>query len=173
MANITLPKKDGRGISQGWLQSDKKAHQAMWQFGLKNPTALSLLHFFTSRMDRGTNGVIMSSLAIAEVTGVAQRTVKAATKALAEANFIQVLKSGKSNVYIINNQVAWQGKRGSRYAAFGAEIMLTEGEQTTPVDQLIEEAKTLIQVPSMLPGERLLVGNEEIDPPDQQEMELP
>ena len=51
--------------------------------------------------------------------------------------------------------------------------MLTEGEQTTPVDQLIEEAKTLIQVPSMLPGERLLVGNEEIDPPDQQEMELP
>ena len=40
-------------------------------------------------MDRGTNGVIMSSLAIAEITGVAQRTVKSATKALAEANFIK------------------------------------------------------------------------------------
>jgi hypothetical protein len=145
----------------------------MWQFGLKNPTALSLLHFFMSRMDRGTNGILMSSLAVSEVTGVAQRTVKASTKALAEARFIQVLKSGKSNVYVINNQVAWQGNRGSRYAAFGSEIILTEKEQITPVDQLIEDAKALINVPITEFGERYLVGNEPIDPPDQQEMELP
>jgi len=173
MANITLPKQDGRGVSQGWLQSDKKAHQAMWKFGIKNPSALSLLHFFMSRMDRGTNGVVMSALAIAEVTGLAQRTVQSSIKALSEAKFIQVLKSGKSNVYVINNQVAWQGNRGSRYAAFGAEIVISEAEQTEEVDKLITEAKELYNIPSLFPGERILVGNEPIDPPDQQEMELP
>lgn len=173
MANITLPKKDGRGVSQGWLQSDKKAHQAMWQFGIKNPSALSLLHYFLSQMDRGTNGVVMSALAIASVTGISQRTVQGAIKALSEAKFIQVLKSGKSNVYVINNQIAWQGKRGARYASFGADLIISESEQTVPVDQLINEAKELVNVPIMDFGERLLVSNDPIDPPDQQEMELP
>ena len=45
MPNVTLPEKDGRGQQQGWLQVDKKVHQKMWQFGLKNPTGLAVLHF--------------------------------------------------------------------------------------------------------------------------------
>lgn len=173
MANITLPKKDGRGNSQGWLQADKKAHQAMWQLGLKHPMALAVLHFLTSRMDRGTNGVVMSAQALAQTMGIAQRTVQNSIKILDDARFIQILKSGKSNVYVINHQVAWQGSRGMRHASFGAEILLTEVEQLTPVDTLIQEAKALHSVPILDFGERVFVGNDQIDPPDQQEMNLP
>ena len=173
MPNVSLPDADGRGQQQGWLQVDKKVHQKMWQFGLKNPTALSVLHFLTSRLHRGTNGVVMSYAAMAAAMGIADRTAKTAVAALADARFIQILKSGKSNVYIINSQVAWQGARGARFAAFNAEIVLAEAEQMEPVDKLIEDARELMTVPQLLPGERALVGNEEGVPPDQQELHLP
>ena len=94
------------------MQVEKKVHQKMWKFGLKNPTALSVLHFLTSRLHRGTNGVVMSYAAMASAMGIAERTAKTAVAALADARFLQILKSGKSNVYIINAQVAWQGERG-------------------------------------------------------------
>ena len=50
---------------------------------------------------------------MAAAMGIADRTAKTAVAALADARFIQILKSGKSNVYIINSQVAWQGERGT------------------------------------------------------------
>jgi hypothetical protein len=170
--NLPEPGADQRGNVQGWLQVDKRAHQKMWQFGLKNPTALAVLHFLTARLARGSNGVVMSYAAMASAMGIADRTAKTAIAALAQAQFIQILKSGKSNVYVINSQVAWSGVRGARFAAFNAEILVSEGEQAEPVDQLIEEAKQLNQVPQLFPGERMLIGNEEIDPPDQGELNL-
>lgn len=172
MPNVTIP--DGRGQQQGWLMSDKKAHQAMWQFGVKpgNSTALVVLHFMTARLNRGTNAVVMSSEAIAKIMNLNDKTIRTAIQKLAEAKFIQILKSGRSNIYVINHQVAWQGNRGARFAAFGAELIIHEAEQAIPVDQLIEDAKALQTVAIMDFGERLLVGNESIDPPDQQEMEL-
>ncbi|MFB7000852.1 MULTISPECIES: replication/maintenance protein RepL [Bacillati] len=175
MTNVTLPKDDDdhRGNVQGWLQVDKRAHQKMWQFGLKNPTGLAVLHFLTSRLTRGSNGVVMSYAAMASAMGIADRTAKTAIAALADARFIQVLKSGKSNVYIINSQVAWQGRRGARFAAFNAEIVLAETEQSQPVDDLIEEAKSLNVVPQLLAGERPFIDNDPIDPPDQGELSLP
>jgi hypothetical protein len=169
--NISLP--DGRGVTQGWLQSDKKAHQAMWQFGLKNPTGIAVLHFLTSRLNRGTNGVVISYEAISQAMGIAKRTAQNSIASLADAKFLQVLKSGKSNVYIINSQVAWQGVRGMRYAAFNAEIVVSEVEQIDDVDNLIAQGKELHSVPILDFGERLLVSNEAIDPPDQQELDLP
>ncbi len=173
MPNVSLP--DGRGQQQGWLMSDKKAHQAMWRFGVKpgNGTAIVVLHFLTSRLHRGTNAVVISFEAIAKTMSLSEKTIKTAIKKLAEAKFIQILKTGKSNVYVVNHQVAWQGPRGARFAAFGAELMVHEAEQDTTVDQLIKDAETLESVPIMDIDERLLVGNEDVDPPDQQEMELP
>lgn len=175
MPNVTLPPEDDdqRGNVQGWLQVDKRAHHLMWRFGLKNPTGLAVLHFLSSRLNRGSNGVVMSYAAMAAAMGIAERTAKTAIAALAAANFLQILKSGRSNVYIINSQVAWQGRRGSRFASFNAEIVLAETEQSESVDALIEAGKHLNTVPQLLDGERLLVDNDPIDPPDQGELSLP
>ena len=65
------------------------------------------------------------------------------------------------------------GRRGARFAAFNSEIVLAEQEQIVPVDKLIEDAKELVTVPLLEPGERFLVGNEDTPPPDQLEMHLP
>ena len=172
--NVTLPDgEDARGNVQGWLQVEKKAHRAMALFGAKNGTALAVLHLLTGRLNRGTNAVIMSHEAIASALGITSRTARDSTKKLEAAKFVQVLKSGTSNVYVINSRVAWQGVRGMRHASFNAELVVVEQEQDRPVDQLIEESKTLQHVPILDFNERLLVGNEDLPPPDQQEMDLP
>ena len=46
---------------------------------------------------------------------------------------------------------------------------LREQDKSTTID----DTTPLKRVPYLVEGERLLVGNEPIDPPDQQEMELP
>ena len=71
---------------------------------------------------------------------------------------------------VVNNKVAWQGNRGERYAAFGADVLAIEAEQE---QDLIDDPRPLKSVPKLIEGERLLVGNEPIDPPDQGELELP
>lgn len=117
--NVTLAGDDKpRGNkSQGWLQSDKDAHKAMWQLGVKHPSALAVLRFMVSRMQRGTNGVVMSATTLARQMGLSVRTVQGTIAILRDSKFLQVLKMGSTNVYIINARIAWQGERGFRYAS--------------------------------------------------------
>ena len=72
------------------------------------------------------------------------------------------------NVYRINSRVAWQGIRGARYTVFSAEILAFEDEQPAGFDSKPD----LKQVPQLHEGERLLVGNEPLPPPDQQGMAM-
>lgn len=175
MPNVSIlsDAESARGQLQGWLQTDKAVHQKMWRFGLKNPSGLAILHFLLGRLHRGSNAVAISAASMAKVMGISSRTVQTAVVALAKARFIQILKVGTANVYVINSQVAWQGERGGRFAVFNSEIIVGESDQSTPVDELIEQAKQLERLPVPEVGERVLVGNEKIDPPDQQEMDLP
>ena len=156
MTNITIPSDaDPRGNrSQGWLQSDKDAHKMMWQLGLKHPSALAVLHFMISKMSRGANGIIISAPALARQVGLSERTVKAAVAVLRESQFVQVLKTGNTNAYIINSKVAWQGARGLRYASFNAQILVDEQEQQETVESLQEAADQQIDVPIMQMMER-------------------
>lgn len=148
--NVTIPGSQGPGNRlQGWVQSDKKAHDFMWKVGMKNATALPLLHYMVAHINRGSGGMVISASALAKELGVTARTIQSAINVLKNCNFLQVLKSGNTNVYIINSQVAWQGNRGMRNATFNATIKVTEEEQDTPVDQLIEEGEALIPVPEM------------------------
>lgn len=162
--NITLPQGDERGNkSQGWLQSDKAAHQAMWKLGIQHPMALSVLHFMVSKLSRGTNGVVMSAATIAKQMGISQRTVQNTIVVLRDCKFVQVLKSGNANVYIINSRVAWQGERGARFASFNAQILVDEAEQAQQVDELIQQADEMLPVPIMHFNEEIQL--DAMDPP--------
>lgn len=123
-----------------------KDHQALWKFGLKNPTALAMLHFFSAHAVDEKRGVVMSAQALAQTMGIASRTAQVAIKALSDARLILLLKSGKSNVYVLNPNVAWIGSKGQRHAVLTVEIVVTEEEQIEAVDNLIEQAKLLNKV---------------------------
>lgn len=148
--NITVPMPvaNKRGNqSQGWIQSDKGSHTEMWQLGVKHPTALAVLHYMISRLQRGANGIVISAPALARAMGISERTAKSATAVLKEMKFVQVLKSGNTNIYIVNSRVAWQSVRGARYASFNAQIVVDEVEQGRTVEEIDLENSELIDVP--------------------------
>lgn len=164
--NITLPAdtEETRGNkSQGWLQTEKSAHQAMWKLGIKHPMALAVLHFMVSKLSKGTNGVVISAAALARQMGLAPRTVQNTITVLRDCKFVQVLKSGNCNVYIINSRVAWQGERGMRFSVFNTAMVIDEQEQTQTVEELEAEADEQMHVPVMTFNEEIQL--DAIDPP--------
>jgi len=88
--NVTVlgDKDNHRGNVQGWVQTDKTAHQAMYKLNLQMPAALTVLHFMISRMARGTSGVVMSHQAIANQIGIHKQTVAKAISLLDKFSFI-------------------------------------------------------------------------------------
>lgn len=167
MVNAVVPLNE-KPATYGWLQLEKKAAAALSKLAVKSPAAMGTLMYMVNRMSR-SNALVVSQGAIAAELGLSRETINKAIRQLVTHNFIQALKVGGSSVYVVNSRVAWQGVRGARYAAFGADVIALETEQEGGIDDLPE----LQQVPILHDGERLLVGNEQIDPPDQGELNLP
>jgi hypothetical protein len=167
MVNAVVPTGE-KPSTFGWLQFEKKALGELTKLSMASPAAMGTLMYLVNHMSR-SNALVVSQSAIAEGIGGKRETVNRALKYLVDHNFVQIIKAGGVSVYVVNSRVAWQGERGARYAAFGADVIAIESEQTAPIDDL----PPLKSVPKLHEGERLLVGNEPIDPPDQQELELP
>jgi DNA-binding transcriptional regulator YhcF (GntR family) len=134
---------------QGWAQSDLASHDQMWRLNLKNHVAVSVLHYMIARMARDSSGFVASAATLSAELGVSPRTIQTAVQVLKQYNFVQILKSGNTNVYVINSQVAWRGMRGMRNATFNATITVNEKEQENTVEELEEENSKLLSVPDM------------------------
>jgi DNA-binding transcriptional regulator YhcF (GntR family) len=141
-------KKKGREM-QGFTQMDTLAHDSIWKLNMKNPTAVSILHYMMARMSRKATAYIASAATLAAEMGVSARTVQTSIQMLKQYNFVQILKSGNTNVYVINSHVAWRGERGSRSAIFHSITHVTEKEQDVSVEELEEENARLQPVPDM------------------------
>lgn len=169
MVNAVVPLNAERPATYGWLQLEKKAAKELESLAIKSPAAMGTLVYMINRMSR-SNALVVSQKAIATSLGISLKSVGNSVKLLTAHNFIQTIKVGNTSVYVVNSRVAWQGERGARYAAFGADVIALEAEQDNPVD---DNAPPLKTVPQIRDGERVLVGNEPIDPPDQGELHLP
>ena len=88
---------------RGRLQPEKATSQAIWKLGVKHPLALSVLHFMVSKLSDGTTGLVISAAALARQMGIAPRTAQNTIRVLKDCKFIQVMKAGNVNVYIINS----------------------------------------------------------------------
>jgi hypothetical protein len=168
MVNAVVPLGKEKAPTFGWLQFEKKAMKELQDLAIRSPSSMGTLMFMCTRMSR-SNALVVSQQAIATELKTSRETVNKAIKFLSTHNFIQVIKAGGSSVYVVNSRVAWQGERGARYAAFGADVIAIEAEQSGELDNL----PPLKGVPILHDGERVLVGNEEGPPPDQGELELP
>ena len=169
MTNISVPlREDDFPPNFGWVMMDKKPIQALKSLAIKHPIAMGTLMHMVENMSR-SNAFMASQQSIAKSLGVSTVAVKKAVSVLESSKFVQIIKIGTANAYIVNTKVAWQGNRGARFAHFHADIVAYEIEQSKDID----DTSPLNQIPRLEEGERLLVGNEPIEPPDQQEMDLP
>ncbi len=94
----------------------------------ENATAGRLFHFLIRTMD-GYNAVVCSNKVIMEALEISISTIKRAVAYLKEGGYIDVGKSGTTNVYIVNPEIAWKSWGSNRkYCEFPANVVLAASE---------------------------------------------
>lgn len=94
----------------------------------QNYTAYKVFQFLIKNMD-GSNALCVSNVALQEILGYGKATICRAVKYLKENGWICVLKSGTSNVYIVNPEVAWTSYSNQKsYCKFQANVLLSSSE---------------------------------------------
>lgn len=102
--------------------------EAIWLAG-KHPRAYQILLFIMDQMDN-YNALMCSYNVLCEALDMSRATVARAIKTLKEHNFIGIYKSGTSNVYVVNKDLAWSSWGSNyQYAKFDAKIIIAESEQ--------------------------------------------
>ncbi len=112
-----------------FLQVNQDNYKAEDWLMKKSPAAYRVLRFIAKNMDN-YNALICSYTVFAETLGYSRQTIFSAIKLLKEKKFIDVVKSGNANVYLMNKELYWHSY-GTNYARaeFGAKIIVSADEQ--------------------------------------------
>jgi len=165
MDDLSLPSKQQPG---SWVQTERAAHEAWAELMRDSPNAAMLMHLLVARVGEH-NAVVVSQKTLAKIMGRHINTVKTALKTLRDRHWIEVRQVGERgtvNAYIINDRVAWTGKRdGIRYSLFSAAVVLSEEEQ--PDREQIGNQEPLRKVPSLYRGEQQLPSGDGLPPPSE------
>ncbi len=160
---MNLPEKKNPGK---WVQTERAAHEAWAALMRESPNAAMLMHLLVARVGEH-NAVVVSQKTMAKLMGRHVNTVKTALKTLRDRNWIEVRQVGERgtvNAYIINDRVAWTGKRdGIRYSLFSANVVLSDDEQ--PDREALGHQEPLRKVPSLYRGEHQLPAGDGLPPP--------
>lgn len=160
-----LPEKRTAGQ---WVQTERAAHEAWASLIEKAPKAAQLMHILTARVGEH-NAVVVSQKTLSALMKCSRRTVQRAVDVLVENRWIEVRQIGENgtvNAHIINDRVAWSGKRdGIRYSLFSAAVIISEEEQ--PDRDQIGHQEPLRRLPSLFRGERQLPNGDGLPPPSQ------
>lgn len=149
-----------------WVQTEREAHEAWARLISKSPKAAQLMHILTARIGEH-NAVVISQSTLAKLMSCHLNTVAKSAKLLASENWIEIRRiggSGTTNAYIINDRVAWSGKRdGIRYSLFSANVIVSDEEQ--PDRNEIGKQKPLRRLPRV--GEGQIPYGDGLPPPSQ------
>lgn len=126
------------------------------------------MHILTARIGEH-NAVVVSQKTLAELLKCSRRTVQRAVDVLVQDRWIelrQIGENGTVNAHIINDRVAWSGKRdGIRYSLFSAAVIISDVEQ--PDCDAIGHQEPLRKVPSLFRSEAQLPSGDGLPPPSQ------
>lgn len=154
-----------------FVQLSRSYLNQMRKLARKSPVAHEILYYLVEHMGRTTNAVVCSYTTLCEITGVSRPTVGRAIKLLKEDNWIDTVKIGNSSAYCVNERVFWQAGRNQRkYAIFSATVIASASEQDS--DYAEKAKQKLTYIPIIEPNDIAITGNEELPPPDQQDLPL-
>lgn len=135
-----------------WVQTDRAAHERWAQLAIANPRASSVLHVLVAQMGRH-NAIVTSQTTLAKAAHCSLPTLKRALSILREQGWIEVRQIGPTGTacaYIINDRVAWSGKRdGIRYSLFSAAVLIADDEQ--PDRDELGAQPALHRLPNLFP----------------------
>ena len=102
--------------------------QAVSKLAGKNPTAFQIFMFICEHMD-GYNALMASYQVFMDYTGKGRTTCSNAIRYLYDNGYVDILKSGTSNVYIINQAIAWTSYGNQKqYCKFNGNILISASE---------------------------------------------
>ena len=94
----------------------------------KSGIASGIFNFIMEHMD-SRNALCCSYAVFMDYFEISKPTVTKAIKLLKDNGFIDVLKSGTSNVYVVNTEVAWTSWNNSKqYCQFDGKILVSRKE---------------------------------------------
>lgn len=161
----SLPPPDHRSKGH-WVQTERKAHEAWADLIRKSPLAAQVMHVLTARVGE-SNAVVISQKNLARLVKGSERGVRNALQLLCGDNWIEIRQiggRGTVNAHVINDRVAWSGKRdGIRYSLFSANVILSEDEQPDMTE--IGKQSPLRRLPMI--GENQLPFGPGLPPPSQ------
>lgn len=115
-----------------FAQTDLATHEKWAVLSIAEPRACSIMHVLVSKVGR-SNAVVISQKNLARLAKCSRPTIQRALEVLKRLNWIEVRQigsTGTTNAYIINDRVAWSGKRDSiRYSLFTATVLISDDEQ--------------------------------------------
>lgn len=164
-----MPEKLPEKVHPGrWLQTERAAHEAWAKLIAEAPKAAQLMHLLVARIGEH-NAVVISQKNLIRLMGASRPTVQRAVKKLRDDLWIEVRQigdRGTTNAYIVNDRVAWLGKRdGIRYSLFSAAVVISDDEQ--PDADILGEQPALRQIPTIGRGEQQLPTGPGLPPPSE------
>ena len=111
-----------------FVQIQREGMPALRDLIKANAVAAEIFTFLSQHMSHN-NAVVASDVLLQEVTGKTRQTVYRARKALIDRGFISVMKSGNSNIYIMNPNLVWSSWRSAKkYCEFDGKILVSKSE---------------------------------------------
>jgi len=115
--------------NQNFLQLYKQELMELRALTTKDPMAMTLLFLLVEKMNK-QNAIVMSQKTMMQITGKSRPTISRAVKTLKDSMFLQVVKIGSANAYVINSKVFWQSGVNGKFAVFNATVVASGAEQT-------------------------------------------
>lgn len=131
-AKLDLEKEAGRRATNGrdFAMVDTK-NMAMFDQYFPPNKERALLDYFIYKMNKN-NALIISQKKLMKVLDCSRPTLTKIVAQLQDMRFIDVMKIGVQNCYIVNSQVAWKTSRaGIKHSVFDATVYIEWDEQTT------------------------------------------
>ena len=98
------------------------------RLGVENPVAFRLFMFIAKHMDNN-NALCVSMKALEEILGYSRQTLSKAVKYLKENGWLCVLKSGTSNIYVMNPNIVWTSYDNQKsYCKFQTNVIISPME---------------------------------------------
>ena len=111
----------------------------------KNPVAADIFMFLSQHMNR-QNVCACPSKVLEEVTGKGRTTVSVAISLLKNDGYINIIKIGTTNGYVLNPDIVWKAWRtGKPYCEFEGKILISKSENAEIEKMISEKNLTLVK----------------------------
>lgn len=137
LATKENPQTKPQGIPEGIPEDEKNKDFVMLyrkfisdvaDLAMSDATALRVLMFLVRNMDY-TNAIAVPMTLVADMLKLTRQTVSQKIKYLHKEGWIDILKLGKQNVYVVNPEFVWSSYAGQKaYCKFNATCMLSKGD---------------------------------------------